>query len=291
MSFARSRLLALLAVLVTAGAWFVTVTTADSTPRWAPVSSASIRPGVQMYTAGAQCTANFVFYDAAGNVYVGYAAHCAGKGSSSDINGCKSPSNPVGTAVSFRKGGNLFTDGTEVGRGTLAYSSWLSMQRLHTSNANRCTYNDFALVRVRAADKGKVNPTVPVWGGPRTFGGTALTAGAKLYTVGNSSLRFGSGFGSGKTGSVIARIGGGLAYQIKTGSPGIPGDSGSGFLDASGRAMGVLSTIEIGLGLGITPVSNVMGDLYQEITWARTYSGIKGLRLAAGTQPFSTRGR
>ena len=31
-----------------------------------------------MYTDGAQCTANFVFTDGAGNTYVGYAAHCAG---------------------------------------------------------------------------------------------------------------------------------------------------------------------------------------------------------------------
>lgn len=290
MSLNRTRLLALLAVLGFVAASLTATGSADAVPKWAPISTATIRPGIQMYTAGAQCTANFVFYDAAGNVYVGYAAHCAGKGSSSDINGCTTPSHPLGTAVSFRKGGNLFTAGTQVGRGTLAYSSWLSMQRLRTTNAARCTYNDFALVKVSAADRGKVNPTMPVWGGPNTFGGTPLAAGDRLYTVGNSSLRFGSGFGSGKTGSVIRRVGT-LAYQIKSGSPGVPGDSGSGFLDRYGRAMGVLSTIEVGLGIGVTPVSNVMGDLYEEITWARKYSGIKGLMLAGGTQRFSAGGR
>ena len=41
-----------------------------------------------MYTDGAQCTANFVYTDGAGNVYVGYAAHCAGKGEATDTNGC-----------------------------------------------------------------------------------------------------------------------------------------------------------------------------------------------------------
>ena len=42
---------------------------------WAPADTATIHPGVQMYTDGAQCTGNFVFTDGAANVYVGYAAH------------------------------------------------------------------------------------------------------------------------------------------------------------------------------------------------------------------------
>lgn len=285
MSLTRTRLFALLAALVVAVAAMGALTPSGAVPRWASVSTATIRPGIQMVTQGAQCTANFVYYDAAGNVYLGMAAHCAGKGSSSDINGCTTPSYPLGTTVEFRRGGNLFTSGTLVGRGTLAYSSWLNMQRLHTTNTARCTYNDLALVKVNVADRGKVNPTVPVWGGPRTIGGAPLAPGAKLYTVGNSSLRFGTGFGQGKTGSVIDRVAG-LAYEIKTGSPGIPGDSGSGFMDATGRAMGVLSTIEVGLSLN--PVTNTMGDLYAELTWARNYSGIRGLMLAAGTQPFHT---
>ena len=47
---------------------------------WAPAATAAIHPGTMMYTDGAQCTANFVYTDSSGNVYVGYAAHCAGKG-------------------------------------------------------------------------------------------------------------------------------------------------------------------------------------------------------------------
>ncbi len=41
-----------------------------------------------MYTDGAQCTANFVYTDAAGDTYVGYAAHCAGTGAATDTDGC-----------------------------------------------------------------------------------------------------------------------------------------------------------------------------------------------------------
>src|SRR5689334_685818 len=53
---------------------------------WAPAATAAIHPGVMMYTDGAQCTANFVFTDTAGDVFVGYAAHCAGTGAATDTN-------------------------------------------------------------------------------------------------------------------------------------------------------------------------------------------------------------
>ena len=61
---------------------------AQAAPQWAPAATAAIHPGTMMYTAGAQCTANFVYTDGSGRVYVGYAAHCAGTGTATDTNGC-----------------------------------------------------------------------------------------------------------------------------------------------------------------------------------------------------------
>ena len=119
-----------------------------------------------MYTEGAQCTANFVFTDGAGNTYVGYAAHCAGTGEATDTNGCDAGSLPLGTQVDFAEGGSLVSEGTRVGGGTLAYSSWLTMQGRGETDENTCAYNDLALVKVDAADVSKVNPSVPFWGGP-----------------------------------------------------------------------------------------------------------------------------
>src|SRR5690606_14713453 len=113
---------------------------------WAPRASADITPGVQMYTDGAQCTGNFVFTDAASRVYVGYAAHCAGTGGQTDTNGCRTTSLPRGTKVTFRKQGSLLGEGEKVGTGTLAYSSWATMQDVHEKNADACAYNDLALV-------------------------------------------------------------------------------------------------------------------------------------------------
>ena len=89
-----------------------------ATPRWAPESTATLHPGVMAYTADAQCTVNFVYTDGAGNVYLGYAAHCAGTGTDTDTNGCSTGSLPIGTPVTFSSDGSLVSDGTTVGTGT-----------------------------------------------------------------------------------------------------------------------------------------------------------------------------
>jgi hypothetical protein len=46
---------------------------------WAPAKSATIHPGVQVFTESAQCTSNFVFEEGS-SVYLGQAAHCSGTG-------------------------------------------------------------------------------------------------------------------------------------------------------------------------------------------------------------------
>src|SRR4026209_279772 len=70
-----------------------------SAPTWAPADTATVHPGVMTYTDGAQCTANFVYTDAAGAVYIGQAAHCSGTGGSTETDGCLAQSYPNGTAV------------------------------------------------------------------------------------------------------------------------------------------------------------------------------------------------
>ncbi|MBZ5737408.1 hypothetical protein [Nocardioides mangrovi] len=253
--------------------------------RWAAAADAAIHPGTMMYTKGAQCTANFVYTDAAAHVYVGYAAHCAGEGEATDTDGCSTASLPLGTKVTFAEGGSLVDEGTKVGSGRLVYSSWLSMQERKTSDALACAYNDLALVRVRAADVAKVNPSVPVWGGPTGIDTDGTASGDQVYTYGNSSLRAGVSELSPHTGISLGDqvADGGWSHPLYTVTPGIPGDSGSGFLSADGTAIGVLST----LGLAPLPASNNIGDLAKELAWAQRHSGIHGLRLVRGTEPFS----
>ncbi len=250
---------------------------------WAPADTATITPGVQMYTDGAQCTGNFVFTDGAGSVYVGYAAHCAGTGEATSTNGCDTGSLPIGTPVEFRRGGSLVSGGTKVGSGTLAYSSWLTMQQKNETDQNACRYNDFALVKVNAADVSKVNPTVPFWGGPVALNTDGTTAGETVYSYGNSSLRGGVEALSPKQGSSLGTTGGGWTHPVYTVSPGVPGDSGSAFLDSEGNAVGTLSTLAIAPLAG----SNGVGDLAHELGYAQANGGIAGLALALGTEPFS----
>ncbi len=72
------------------------------------------------------------------------------------------------------------------------------------------------------------------------------------------------------------------SHPLYTVTPGIPGDSGSAFLSENGQAIGTLST----LGLAPLPASNNIGDLSRELAYAQANSGIAGLRLVPGTEPF-----
>lgn len=250
---------------------------------WAPADTATIHPGVQMDTDGAQCTGNFVYTDGAGNVYVGYAAHCAGTGAATDTNGCDAGSLPLGTEVDFVEGGSLVTAGTRVGTGTLVYSSWLAMQEAGTTDENACAYNDLALVRVDPSFVGAVNPSVPFWGGPVAVNTDGTAAGETVYSYGNSSLRGGVEELSPKQGVSLGTEGEGWSHPVYTMTPGVPGDSGSAFLDSEGNAVGTLST------LAIVPLagSNGVGDLNHELEFAKQHAGISGLALVPGTEPFS----
>lgn len=260
-----------------------TAASAAPAAAWAPADNAPIHPGVQMYTNGSQCTANFVFSDGTGNTYVGYAAHCAGLGEATDTNGCQAGSVPLGTKVDFVEGGSLVSGGTKVGSGTLAYSSWLTMQKNGEADQDACAYNDFALVKVAAADVAKVNPSVPFWGGPVALSTDESAAGESVYSFGNSSLRAGLEVLSPKTGASLGAEPSGWSHPVYTVTPGVPGDSGSGFLDSEGKAMGTLST----LALAPLPASNGVGDLERELGYAQRHSGLGGLRLVPGTEPFS----
>jgi hypothetical protein len=256
--------------------------TTDAAPAWAPADSAAIHPGVMMYTNGAQCTANFVYTDGS-STYVGYAAHCAGTGAATDTNGCDAGTLPLGTRVDFVEGGSLVSAGTTVGHGTLAYSSWVTMQAAGETDTETCEYNDLALVRVDAADVAKVNPSVPTFGGPTGVDADGTEVGETVYSYGNSSLRAGIAALSPKQGVSLGQSPGGWSHTVYTVTPGVPGDSGSGFLSSTGEAVGTLSTVAI----APLAASNGVGDLAHELAYARTVGGMPGLTLVPGTEPFT----
>ena len=236
------------------------------------VASAQVHPGAMTFTDGAQCTANFVFQDG-GGTYIGQAAHCSGTGGATETDGCDSGSLPIGTPVEV--------DGASQ-PGTMVYNSWLTMQANGESNPDACAYNDFALVRLSAADAANVDPTVPGYGGPTSVAPAPTNLGASVYSYGNSSLRAGVSQLSPKQGVVVQNQGNGWSRNIYTVTPGIPGDSGSGFLNSAGQAIGTLSTVTIAPTAG----SNGIGDLSRELAYARA-NGFGGLALVPGTRPFN----
>ena len=261
-----------LTAVLAATASLVVVAPASAAPTWAPAAGATVHPGVQTVTNGAQCTSNFVFYDASNAIYLGQAAHCAGTGSNTDTNGCTTKSLPMGTPVTV--------DGASK-PGTLAYSSWAAMQAAGDTNPDECAYNDISLIKLDPADYGKVNPSVPTLGGPTGIA-TTTSAGDDVFSYGNSSLRLGVTQLSPKRGKSLGTAGNGWTHQVYTVTPGIPGDSGSGFMDASGRAFGVLSTLQIAPLAGANGVS----DLSRMLSYMQAHGG-PAVTMADGTEAFT----
>ena len=237
---------------------------------WAPAGTAKVHPGVQTFTEGAQCTSNFVFEEGS-TVFIGQAAHCSGTGGQTETDGCTSGSLPLGTPVEVSGASK---------KGTLAYNSWLTMQAAGESDPDTCAYNDLALVQLDPADVGSVNPSVPGYGGPAGVGSAGET-GSTVFSYGNSELRGGVTKLSPKQGTVVQNEGGGWSHIVVTLTPGVPGDSGSGFMNEAGQAIGILSTLQLAPLAG----TNGVGDIAKEIAYARAH-GFPNLQLVPGTQAF-----
>jgi hypothetical protein len=268
----RTVLAAFAAIALAISVAVATAPAANSAPTWAPAASATVHPGVQMFTNGAQCTANFI-YTQGTTVFIGQAAHCASLGSQTETNGCTTPSLPLGTPVQVSGAAHP---------GTLAYSSWLTMQAVGETDPDTCAYNDLALVQLDPRDVGSVNPSIPHWGGPVGVNTTGAPALSMVYSYGNSELRFGITLLSPKTGISLGDVSP-WEHEVSTITPGIPGDSGSAFLDSQGRALGILSTLQVGVPNG---VSNGVGDVGLEVAYAIAH-GVTGLQLINGTEAFN----
>ncbi len=203
----------------------------------------------------------------------GQAAHCSGTGAATDTNGCDAGSLPLGTAVEI--------DGA-TRPGTLAYSSWLTMQGAGETDADTCQYNDFALVRLDPADAGSAEPVGPVLGRPdRACARRARQRARRSSATATRRCALGVTTLSPKEGASLGSEAGGWNHPVYTVTPGVPGDSGSGFFDRQGRAFGTLST----LALAPLPASNGVSDLNLALGYMRSHGG-PDAQLVPGTAPF-----
>jgi hypothetical protein len=262
------------ALLALAGPAAVAVA-APAAPAPTQAGEGTISPGALMISpvddeSANACTAAFAF-SGGGKTYLGYAAHCASAGASTDLSGCQEQTLPLGTTVRIEGRGGA------TGTGRLAYSSWATMKERGETNQSLCLYNDFALVQLDSATAAAVDPSVPILGGPTALDTNGTANGEPVF-----SYQPNNGGTVVKEGKAVSESGGGRAHRVDTVPPGRPGDSGSGYLDGEGRAFGVLSTQFLD-GTG----TNGVTDLAMALNYANRYGGIGRVSLMAGTKPFT----
>lgn len=285
----RYRLALVLAAALVTGAAAPSPAAADTTAQpwpvyeewtWADADEAPIHPGVQTRVEGGQCTSNFIFVqvqnvdgvDYLTDVLLGYAAHCAA--STGNANECLDEAYPVGHPVDVQ--------GAEH-QASVAYNASLTMIRVGEDDPDTCFNNDFGLVRLHRDDWANVNPSLPVFGGPVAVNETATSVGDEVYAWGNSSLRFGVEETNPKQGQSMGTDSSGWNHNVYTVTPGVPGDSGSGYLDLDGNALGVVSTVE----LAPFPGSNNIVDVRLALQYAVHHEpDLANLRLEPGTEEF-----
>jgi hypothetical protein len=230
-----------------------------------------ITPGVRMVTPldgreAVSCTAAFVFRTRA-SVYLGYAAHCAARDADASRNGCRGEPLPLGSPVTV-----IGRDRAQV-TGRVAFSSWRTMQQRGETDQALCELNDFALVALDPAAVARVDPTVPELGGPTGLDTDGTVPGEPVvsYQPNNPGPTI-------KRGLSLGVGGAGRTHRVRTSPAGVPGDSGSGYLDRAGRAFGVLST-QFKDGTG----TNGVADLAKALEYANRYGGLGTITLVDGT--------
>lgn len=245
---------------------------------FAPVGTAAIGPGVEISTPVGDdvvelCTSNFVFTDGS-TVYLGTAAHCmAAASSGTSVDGCVEPVLGDG-AEAFVRG----RDGRSY-RGTVAYNSWATMQAQGESDPALCTENDLALVALAPEDVARTSPTVPGIGGPTALDTDGTVNGERVFSYQPNQI----GLAPNKQGVSLGQPDP-RTHVVATLPQGVPGDSGSGYVDAQGRAFGSLSS------LMAPSTTNGVTDLAQALAYASEKGSVGDVGLVPGDRPFSPSG-
>ncbi|MEJ8281440.1 serine protease [Pseudonocardia spirodelae] len=293
---ARRRIAGIAAAAGIAVTAALTAPAAAGTAVAAPVAApaGAIGPGVQIatpVTGGAElCTANFLYTPAAGQdghedghgaehqsapsgtLYLGAAAHCmAGEDAMSSVDGCREPVMPEGIEVGIRgRDGRNYT-------GRVAYNSWAVMQDRGERDPQLCLYNDLSLIRLPPEAAAVADPTVPGFGGPTGLDTDGTTEGEKVYSFQPNQL-VATPY---KQGLSLGQPEGPRTHVVATTPPGVPGDSGSGYLDARGRAFGLLSS------LMLPTNTNGVTDVARALAYAAEHGEVGRLDVVPGRVPFS----
>ena len=157
------------------------------------------------------------------------------------------------------------------------------MQSKGETDADTCAYNDLALVKVDPADVGSVNPSIPFWGGPTGVHSGGTAAGDTVSQLRQLRAARRHHPAQPEAGQQPRRRRQRLEPHRLHRDARHPRRLGvSAFLDASGKALGVLSTVAIAPLAG----SNGVGDVGKELAYANSTGGL-GVTLAQGTEAFT----
>lgn len=198
----------------------------------APEPASGIGPGSRLFISFPEepgalyvCTANYVWSDASGALYLGAAGHCflpadkrATHGPGADYDASGVLVRVCVDACSFGGQTGFAIDGETVALGRVAYARQLTgaVQVGH----------DFGLVEIPADLAGAVRYTEPVWGGP--------TGGVREVRVGTAVCLYGNAVGLGEAYPTMARPGVGVSSNAQGRwnaiIPSYQGDSGSALL-------------------------------------------------------------
>ena len=235
-------------------------------PSFGQPTEGQIRPGVIVQAMGSQCTSNFLYTDTAGNFYLGAAAHCFSPDASSDIDPCEARNEAIGIDVEIENAAFM---------GSLAFTSWQAMQdNNETPGSGICAGNDFALIKLDARDHSNMHPAARVFQGPTALFEGDASPGDEVFTYGQSPFSLSQA----KTGSIDSQSEDGWIYFVSLSSPGVPGDSGSAVLHETGKALGVLSTLNACIGL-CPLTSNGVVNLDMALAYANANGFNSGLQL------------
>lgn len=210
-------------------------------PAAVPESVDGIGPGSMLFvttdgesgTAG--CTANFVWRDAGGSLYLGAAGHCflgddAVGGSELD-----DPDSPDLSGVTVEAcvdctfgGATALSTGV---RGEVVELGDVVYARQESDDGTQVG-EDFGLVAIPGDAEHLVDPSMPTWGGPTATG---------RIDGGEEVVQYGNGVVTGETVATKGRTGAGTSQDDGAGAwyaalPAAPGDSGSAVQVADGAA-------------------------------------------------------
>lgn len=209
---------------------------------WASLESATIRPGVDIFTPTGVCPSNFLFIRPDNtSVFLGTTAYCVRE-------------LPIGGLVAV---------GAPEHIGVLVYSSWITMQEKGETDPSALEYNDFAVIRIDDSSRHEVNPTLLHYGGPvgpAEEAQMALGERARTYTNGTGGIRPQEAVVTGKAGE--------WALLVHAAPPTLPGGMGRAALTADGRALGVV----VNVGVAPNPGANGVARLDTLMAYAAEHA-------------------